>query len=261
MQKGTLGSQMKLFLAKNIIVFIGYSFNDYDFKKIYKEILKEMKLCKRPAYIVTLDKESDAIWKKLKLIPIYTDGFYFIHKLREFFEKKQCLLPLDGIRKIVKIRDSVRRVHIRTSKKYNLETNPEIIYTLSYQDGIMHAIDYLVNKIPWGYSLCQTNLSNAIKSYDNLIKKHKTKWVNHAYLKGYSNGLICFLATLSDTSFPTEIVPLYYNELFKKEYLDIKDFEKSLRKKYNGSKRELAKRIIKNKKITKGMVFHHIPRL
>jgi len=261
LQKDVLGSQMKTFLAKNIIVFIGYSFNDYDFKKIYKEILKEMKSCIKQAYIVTIDKKSDAIWKKLKLIPIYTDGFYFIHKLYEFFEKKQCLLSINDLGKIFKIRKLVSQAHNRISKKYSFKTNPELIYTLSYQDGVMHAIDYLVNKIPWGYSLCRKNISDTIKFYDNLIKKYKAKWYDRAYLKGYIEGLICFLGILSDTSIPIEIIPLYYNELFEKEYFNINDFERSLRKKYNGPKRKLAEKIIERKRLTKGMILHHIPRL
>lgn len=259
LQKGVLGNQMKLFLAKNIIIFIGYSFNDHDFKKIYKNILKEMNSCIRPAYIVTLERKPDDFWKKLKLIPIYTDGFYFIHKLREFFEKKQCLLALDGIGKIFKTRELTIRAHEKTAKKYNLKINPEIIYTLSYQDGVIHAIDYLLNKIPCGYSLCHKKISDSIEFYEDLIKKYKSKWYDRAYLRGYLNGLLCFLGMLKDTSFPIQIVPLYYNELFEKEYFSINDFEKSLKKKYNGPKIKFAEGIIRKKNITNGIVLHHIP--
>ena len=263
LQKGVIGSQVKLFLAKNIIIFVGYSFQDEDFQKIYKHILKEMKAYKKQAYVVTLDKGSDEQWKKINLIPIYTDGSYFIHKLRKIFEEKGCLLSMDNFPKILALKDYILKIHDDTAKKYKHTKYPEIIYCLSYQDGILHAFQYLINKIDYGYSLCTKNLLNSIKAYEKLVKKYKKNWLEHAYLEGYLTGIYCFNgAMFSDIKI--EMIPLfvYYNEITKEKYLDEKVFRQSLKKtNKNSCIRKAAEKFIQKIGIGEDVCFHHIPRI
>lgn len=263
LQKGIIGSQMKLFLAKNIVIFIGYSFQDEDFQKIYKYVLKNIKACKKQAYIVTLDTKFDKQWKKMGIIPIYTDGSFFIHRLRKEFEKNGCLLSIDNLPKILAIKEQAFKIHNDTIQKFPLSKYPEVIYCLAYQDGILHAFDYLINKIDSGYSLCSRNLLRSIESYEVLIKRYKKPWNTHAYLEGFLHGLYIFNGAMF-TDIKIEMIPVffYYNEITKEKYLDNIDFKRSLKKISKNSKiRKVADKYIKDKKIGKDITFHHIPRL
>lgn len=263
LQKGVIGSQLKLFLAKNIIVFIGYSFKDSDFQKIYKIISKRMETLKKQAYIVTLDKQDDKFWKTKGLIPIRTDGAYFIHKLRKVLEQKGCLLPIENYSKVTAIKDYINKIHESTSRRYKHYIYPEIIYCLSYQDGILHALDYLSNKIRYGYSLCKQNLGNSIDAYEELIEKYKKNWLEHSYLNGYLAGLYYFSEALFPEIKLSEI-PIfpYYNEVTKERYANRNDFESSLKFGSKNSRiRKKAYEFIKRINIGKNVTFHHIPRL
>lgn len=231
LQKGVIGSQIKLFIAKNIIVFIGYSFNDIDFQKIYKIISKRMEAYKKQAYIITLDKRDDKFWKKMGLIPIKTDGTYFIHKLRKTLEEKGCVLPVENLPRVIAIKDYINKIHDETTRKYKHYKYPEIIYCLSYQDGVLHALDYLMNKIKYAYSLCTKNLINSIDAYEALLKKYKKNWLEHSYLNGYLGGLYYFnSALLPEIKISNLPIFPYYNEVTKEKYIDEKDFRNSLKR-------------------------------
>jgi NAD-dependent SIR2 family protein deacetylase len=263
LNKNTIGSKLKLLLAQNIIVFIGYSFKDYDFQRIYKYISSKMGDFRRQAYVVTLDKSNENNWIKYNLKPIYTEGSYFIYQLRKVFEQKKCLLSLENLSKVLLIQKYTIEIHDRTAKKYKHTEFPEIIYCLSYQDGILHALEYLINKIKGGKSLCTRYLSNSIDTYESLVKKYKQNWLEHSYLTGYLTGLYLFNgAMLSEIKL--EHVPLfsYYNEINNGKFMTEKEFGKSLKLTSPTSrKRQRAKKFLDKLKIGKSVVFHHIPRI
>lgn len=263
LNKNTIGSKLKLFLAQNIIVFIGYSFQDDDFQRIYKYISGKMGDFRRQAYVVTLDKSNENNWIKYKLKPIYTEGSYFIYQLRKVFEQKRCLLPLENLSKVLSIQKYVLRIHNRTSRKYKHTEFPEIIYCLSYQDGILHAFEYLINKIKGGRSLCTEYLLNSINTYENLVKKYKLNWLEHSYLEGYLTGLYLFNGAMLP-EIELEQVPLfcYYNEIDNEKFMTEKEFGKSLKLTSPTSrKRQRAKKFLEKLKIGESVIFHHIPRI
>lgn len=263
LNKNTIGSKLKLFLAQNIIVFIGYSCQDEDFQRIYKYISKKMGDFRRQSYVVTLDKSNDNNWKKHNMIPIYTEGSYFIYRLRKVFEQKGCLLPLENILKVETIQKYISKAHYRTTKKYNHTKFPEIIYCISYQDGMLHAFEYLTNKIKGGLSLCTKYLLNSINTYEDLANKYKRNWLEHSYLKGYLTGLYLFnAAMLSEIELKQLPILCYYNEINKEQFMTDKEFGKSLKStSTTNRKRQKAKTFIEKINIGKSSVFHHIPRI
>lgn len=54
LRSGLIGSSLKLILATKVVLFLGYSFGDEDFNKIYNLLKKEMKGILPHAYIITL---------------------------------------------------------------------------------------------------------------------------------------------------------------------------------------------------------------
>lgn len=263
LNKNAIGSKLKLFLVQNIIVFIGYSFQDDDLQRIYKYISKKMGNFKRQAYVVTLDKSNEKNWIKYNLKPIYTEGSYFIYKLRKVFEQKGCLLPFENVSKVLAIQKHIIDIHEKTSIKYKHTKFPEIIYCLSYQDGILHAFEYLINKIKGGKSLCTNYLLNSINTYEGLVKEYKLNWLEHSYLEGYLTGLYLFNGAMLP-EIELEQVPLfcYYNEINNEKFMTEKEFGKSLKLTSPTSrKRQKAKKFLEKLKIDESVIFHHIPRI
>jgi NAD-dependent SIR2 family protein deacetylase len=266
LHKGNIGSQIKLFLSKNTVVFIGYSFQDEDFQKIYNFIKNKMGAFKKQAYIVTTDKKSDSKWKKLKLAPIYTSGSYFIHKWRKEFEHKGCISPIERLDEAIIVKQILHKEHEKTAKKYKITKYPEVIYCLCYQDGVIHAIEYMLNRVDYGYTLCIENVHNAIESYERLVKKYRKhkNWIDHSYLKGYLRGLYIILVCMKNVENRMKQFTqrYYYNAVYKEEYFNEKEFKNSLKKRKTSS--EIIKFAKKHIKKTGGddtLVYHHIPRL
>src|SRR5690606_30134800 len=63
LQTGIIGSFLKTILATKVVVFVGYSFSDFDFNKIYNYLKKEMGNILPHCYIVTLDKTFEEKFK------------------------------------------------------------------------------------------------------------------------------------------------------------------------------------------------------
>ena len=263
LNKNPIGSKLKLFLAQNIIVFIGYSFQDEDFQRIYMYISRKLGNFRRQAYAVTLDKANRDNWAEYKLEPIYTGGAYFIYRLRKAFEKRGCLLPLENLPNVLAIEEHMRDIREKTSRKYRHTRYPEVIYCLSYQDGILHALEYLLNKIKGGPSLCTQYLSGSITTYEELVRKYKRNWLEHSYLEGYLTGLYLFNGAMLP-GVKLEDVPVfgYYNEIDTEKFISEKEFGKSLRMTNpNSAKRRRAKTFLEKAKTGDSAVFHHIPRI
>ena len=262
LHRGLIGSQMKLFLAKNIIIYIGYSFQDEDFQGMYKFVEKEMKNYKKQSYVVTLDKSADEKWKKLNLIPIYTDGTYFIQKIRHELERKGCISSLENLSNIFILRDIINKKH-GNMRKYDVKKFPEIVYCMSYHDGLLHSFDYMIGKLDYGYTLCKRNIYSSIKEYVNILKryeKHKGCY-DYSYVRGFLNGLCVLIAHMENEPMK-ELVPYYYNEVYREEYFDEYEFKKSLKRTKDSNKiRRLVREIVTKKNIGKDIALHHIPRL
>jgi NAD-dependent SIR2 family protein deacetylase len=80
---GLIGSRLKLVLATKVVLFLGYSFGDEDFNKIYNLLRKEMKGILPHAYIVTLDGHLKEKFSKQDITPIITDATYFISIIKK----------------------------------------------------------------------------------------------------------------------------------------------------------------------------------
>ena len=121
-------------------------------------------------------------------------------------------------------------IHEKTPIKYKHTKFPEIIYCLSYQDGILHAFEYLINKIKGGKSLCTNYLLNSINAYESLVKEYKLNWIEHSYLEGYLTGLYLFNgAMFPEIELEQVLLFCYYNEINNETFMTEKEFGKSLK--------------------------------
>jgi hypothetical protein len=213
---------------------------------------------KKP-YIVTLDKSNDAKWKKLKLEPIYTAGEYFLLVLIHKLEHEGCLIPYDISEIIGKELKTTLKIHHQLFNEIKISDQSELIYCLSYQDGIIHAFEHFLHHISYGESLCKAEINSILRVYERLIKQKQSnkKWLDVAYLKGYLNGYLLVLLNKNERkAFPYYLDLGLNNELRTfDEYANSLTISKGRRK----SITEYASNLIAKKKITDGIIPQHTP--
>lgn len=255
---GLVGSQLKLLIANRKLVFVGYSFGDEDFSRVYSFVRAQLGDFMTKPYIVTVDKLNDEKWKGLGLEPIYTAGEYFLQVLTHELELRGCLLPSRSITAAQEELGLIRREHSRLAKNVNLLEQPEVIYCLSYQDGIIHAFEHFLHHVDYGESLCENKIHRVLVGYERLIKKKKAqrKWFDVAYLKGYLNGHIFVLTSKEESRYFPRYLDLSLNNELRTfdEYRDSLSIAEGRRK----SITDYALRFVKQIP-DKSLVVQHTP--
>ena len=72
LERGAVGSALKMFLSTKTILYVGYSFSDDDFLRIQRYLAREMQETAPMAYIVSLDRSAESRLRALHLMPITT---------------------------------------------------------------------------------------------------------------------------------------------------------------------------------------------
>lgn len=260
-QKNLIGGVLKSFLANKLMVFIGYSAADEDFRKIYRYIKKEMGEYRRRAWIVTPDKSKDKYWKQMGFVPVYTGGTHFLSMLRKAIEPR-CLLPLKNLYKVETLRRKISTIHVKTTTMLSLKKYPEVVYCLFYQDGIIHAFDILKEKIFYGDSLCEQNILNRIKTYEKLQKQYRRRYSESGYIQGFLHGMkLFFLEMLDDPEKPRLPLVPYYSEVTRDIYTSMVDFKRTLGKNKSHPAVKIARTQCQKGHWDDGIIPDHRPRL
>ncbi len=144
LQKGVLGSSLKMMLATKTILYVGYSFLDEDFTRIYSMLRKEMGELIPRGFIVTLDREGEQRYRQLGLIPIFTDATNFISVLKQHLIEDKHMLSDEVFGAVLAELTVVTAEHHRLWDNFNIYDTPYIIYASSYQDGLIHAFERIL---------------------------------------------------------------------------------------------------------------------
>lgn len=235
---GLVGANLKTLLATKTILFVGYSFRDFDFNKVLELLKQEMGDVFPHFYIITLDDKIPDYIGDLNFTLIKTSGTFFFEKIREHLENNKFIIPENHLDRIYAVEYLLGEVHSDLSDYYFSNNRTcSIIYSMIYQDGIFHAIDYLRFKSKSGQSYNPAELMNQLTLYENNIRKKISKARNYmdlAYVNGYIEGLAIPLIYDDIEDFPlfflygigpTNDVQLAY-ESFEKDIIRHKSSEK-----------------------------------
>lgn len=255
--RGIIGAVLKQLLVTKTIIFFGYSLGDEDFQSIYNFLKKDTDGNMPTSYIVTLDENVETKIRSLKMNTkaINTDSSYFVHEFKKKLVEEKLMLPEESYEGINEILIKVTLEHHKLSS-LDLNKYPDSIYSLAYQDGLMHAFERILEKMNTGEYSCLTHLSKMIMDYDIIIKdklSHKNYW-DVAYFSGYQSGLMYLFSTENRAS-----IPLYY--LFSEnDVLTYEDFlkcQKTASKMHKTAHKKALNMVTKVK--PKDTVFHHPP--
>ncbi len=208
LQSGLIGSKLKLLLSnpEKTIVFVGYSLTDEDFQRIMEYLESELGDFMPHYYVVSLDDTIGERLEKKKFTPIITDATYFLQKLKYRLLDDNFMNSDELYSYAMAALGFITDVHLKLSGE-SIEKNPDYVYSLCYQDGLIHSYQRIVALKKTGYYSCKENVDKSIRGYSNLSKKAADDklYYEQAYLDGYLNGLI----SIAEGSFEM-IPPLYY---------------------------------------------------
>jgi NAD-dependent SIR2 family protein deacetylase len=259
LEKRLLGSSLKEMLATKTVLYVGYSFRDEDFIKIYSMLCKEMGQLMPHGFIVTLDKKGEKKYRELGLTPIFTDATYFISVLKNHAVQNKHMLPDEVFEEVLRELEAVQEAHQKLWNEFNIIENPDIIYAASYQDGLIHAFERILAIKNSGYYSDRFNITRTIYGYKELrrAKLSARKYFDIAYIDGYINGLL-YLVFDSETR---EDLPLYYIFGRKDQPVTFNEYIELRRNAFDCHKSayKYAMHIVQEKGYNKKIIFHHPP--
>lgn len=207
---GLIGALLKTILATQTVVFIGYSLSDSDFSAIYDFVKKQMNALHKQAYVVTPSVEDCEKFRAAGFIPIRTDGTYFIAQVKAHAVALGAMLDDDIYDSASELLYSVQDEHALLHESIKVSNFPEVIFAASYQDGLMHALERVIEMKGSGRYSHHCQVTGTIKAYLKWQKEKLKRGVYEdvAYIEGYINGLTFLLMTNDERE--SAPVPMYF---------------------------------------------------
>ena len=210
LREGALGAVVKQIFATKTCVFCGYSAKDSDFRRIYRTIRDGLGKFARVHYLISpfiSKEEADTLRDELGIVAIKTDATHFIDIVKTHMSEKFCFSKDDVFDKIDELLDDFRDMHFDFVKSYHPRRQPHLIFATAYQDGVIHALERIVDRSMTGEFSNLHDVQRRIAGYEAKVAEYrraKNYW-DIAYFRGYQNGLLQFAMMNSDDA---EVVPI-----------------------------------------------------
>lgn len=260
LQNGVIGATLKNILATKTVVFIGFSFGDEDFAQIMEYLRNEMGELYPHIYMVTLDDILQERLNYRNCTSIITSGTYFLHQLKNVLIEKETIRNCNTLPLIETALEAMELFHGKVSE-IDLSEFPCAIYTLAYQDGVIHAWERFLQNYNTGEYNCPDYIGRVGRSYEKMTAdfyKSGNYW-DMSYYEGYTNGIIligaCDMEPKAIQYFPFLFLPNAKKDLKSFEvYMEELKRVTGSRSKYTTYARKSVKGTVGN-----GIVAHHPP--
>ena len=204
LRDGLMGGYLKTILATKTLVFVGFSFSDFDFNKVYTYLKREMKDLLPHSYIVSLDKSFKEKVVNENVTFINTDGSFFFEQIRLHLEGVSWLVPKKNIEAVKDCSYVLSEVHDACAGLFLKNRSVTDIYNLMYQDGMQHAHAFLLYHSKTGNVFNPTFIKGKMDGYEKLgraFRNHKN-YTDFAYCEGYRYGLSTIFLEKLESSYP-----------------------------------------------------------
>lgn len=261
LNSGLIGSLLKTILATQTVIFIGYSLSDSDFSAIYEFVKKQMNSLHKQAYVVTPFVEDCVKFKAAGFIPIQTDGVNFFAQIKAHAVAKKLMLDDDIYEFAFNVLNGVLLEHSLLHESIKLSDFPEVIFTASYQDGLIHALERAIQMRGAGQYSHRCHITGIINLYLKWQKEKLKRGVYEdvAYIEGYINGLTCLLMPKEERE--SLRVPMYFLFGVKDDIYDVAKLVDQLRHNPHAHKaaHKRAQTYLKRHTDLESAMFHHPP--
>jgi hypothetical protein len=191
LSRNVIGSSLKHLLAVRTPLFVGYSFGDEDFNRIYKYLRREMGDILPRACIVTTDHRITPDTHDGATV-IHTDATYFMAKLKERLVADDFMVGDDRLDGIPERLREVQKAHNSLRKITSVKAHPSVIFAYGYLDGQAHCFGRALACLRTGEYSQHHVVHHKVASYEHLrkiaIQRHM--YSEAAYIQGYEDALI-----------------------------------------------------------------------
>ena len=210
LKESLIGAKLKDILSNKTCIFVGYSMRDEDFKEIFSFVRSAQGKFEKTHYFVTPHAADEGLGGSL--VSIKTDGTYFFEVIKDHMCQSHCYIKDEIYDFILDEFHDVHNEHSQLWERFDGQEHPQILLSSSYQDGLIHGYQLVLDLRGTGLFSDVHLLQQKIFAYDEKIKGYRSKksYLNVAYFTGYQNSLLAMVASkMSDDFVPP---PKYYHE-------------------------------------------------
>ena len=190
-----IGDRLKSILSTKTVVFVGFSFGDEDLNKIIEILSDELGQFANQFYLVTIDEEWMEKDSK-NIIPIITDGTFFVKSLKKELIKRKIIFDSELYQFTEYANDTLVNEHVKwmDDTKFHkiLQEYPELLLSIAYQDGLIHAFQRCHADKKSGRMLMPQYIHKVVRSYLLLYNQriNENEYLRAYYDRGYSDGFL-----------------------------------------------------------------------
>jgi hypothetical protein len=203
---GPLGAQLKSLIARKTVIYVGYSLSDENYLRLLRNIARLMQGSLRQSYFVAPRIDLEKLGRApVPLIPIETDGSLFFERAREKLTERCGITRDQAFATCADLLDDIAAAHSKTADAFIRTQHPLLIFILSYQDGLIHALQRIIRMRRTGEYHSRMAVHARIHNYEHRIEdlsRAKDYW-NAAYALGYQSGLLFLLLKSDDDEGPS----------------------------------------------------------
>jgi NAD-dependent SIR2 family protein deacetylase len=203
---GPLGAQLKSLIARKTVIYVGYSLSDENYLRLLRNIARLMQGNLRQSYFVAPKIDLEKLGRApVPLIPIETDGSLFFERAREKLTERCGITRDQAFATCADLLDDIAEAHNKTADAFIRTQHPLLIFILSYQDGLIHALQRIIRMRRTGEYHSQMAVQARVHNYEHRIEelsRAKDYW-NAAYALGYQSGLLFLLLKSDDDEGPS----------------------------------------------------------
>ena len=241
------GSMLKSLLASKTVVFIGFSFGDEDLNKLFDILKEKLGNMSNQFYLVTLDKKWENNEDK-GIIPIVTDGTYFIHQLNNILIDIGKLFSKELYKSAGELLNIIKLQHnkiINSSSFFkDIEDYPEFLLSIAYQDGIIHALEHCITNRNKGDYLIPGYLEQKITLLENYYRYSLEK---EQFDSIYFNfGYLTVLKSLSKYTHINKLEKMYMFKFGEKYFETKEELFNVIQNERDNNQFEYCSNIVKN---------------
>jgi hypothetical protein len=159
----------------------------------------------RQAYFVSPSIDHEKLrGLPVTLTPIETDGAFFFEQVREHLKDKIGIIGEESFDCCDELLIVVREQHDRTVQAWIKRRHPLLPFVLSYQDGLIHALQRIARKRNTGEYHSKDHVHRLVHGYEHKYSAYRKKhdhW-NASYARGYQNGLLYLIVRDEDANLP-----------------------------------------------------------
>lgn len=190
LRKGVLGGLLTELLATRTLVFVGYSLKDWNFRRLYKALLKDMGQYSKQAYLVSpFDSDEDDV-KEFNLKTLKTSGVKFLQELKKI-NLGACFIDEAGYGRVAEYGEKIRAAE-PIAKTVPHNEYPSVLYCWSFHDGARDASRRVLLRRASGEYLSRQHVFDLTETYQELADNawDEGRYWDYAYIMGYLGPLL-----------------------------------------------------------------------